>query len=56
MYKIILEDNSAVWFNESIIMKIIPNEEWDDNHTLIHSYTLIHFNGDKVIIKDWIKE
>jgi hypothetical protein len=24
MYKIILEDNSAVWFNESIIMKIIP--------------------------------
>jgi len=47
MYRIVLEDGSIKWFNERIIMKIHENEDG--------TYTLEHFNNNKIIIKSFGK-
>jgi hypothetical protein len=47
MYKIELVDGSTAWFNERIIMKIIPNSDG--------TFTLEHFNNSKVVIKSFLK-
>lgn len=47
MYRIVLEDGNVKWFNGRIIMKIHSNEDG--------TYTLEHFNNNKIIIKDFEK-
>ena len=47
MYKIELGDGSIKWFNERIIMKIIPNGDG--------TFTLEHFNNSKIVIKSFLK-
>lgn len=47
MYKIVLENGSIKWFNERIIMKIHENEDG--------TFTLEHFNNNKIIIKGFEK-
>lgn len=49
MYKIILENGETVWFNERIIMQIIPLKD------RMGHYSLIHFNRESIIIKSFQK-
>lgn len=47
MYKIELLDGNIKWFNERIIMQITPNNDG--------TFTLLHFNYNKVLIKSFLK-
>lgn len=47
MYKIELINGNTKWFNERVIMEIAPNDDG--------TFTLIHFNNNKVLIKSFLK-